>query len=207
MHIHSVNIGEERSINAKSGTSGIYKIPSSDAVHVGELGLDGDVIVDTENHGGVEQAVYIYGLPDYDWWSQELNRELSAGTFGENITLTDLESSSMCIGDRLIMGDVMLEVTGPRIPCVTLATRMNDPQFVKRFVRAERYGAYCRVLQVGHIEAGQAVTYKQFDSIQVSIIEVAKAFYSQSLTQEQFNRLQSVPLHEDAKAFYANKVT
>ena len=207
MQIHSINVGEERPINAKSGKSGIYKLPTTAPVYVGELGLKGDVIIDTENHGGVDQAVYVYGVPDYDWWSRELDTTLTAGTFGENITITELESASMCIGDRLEMGGIILEVTSPRIPCVTLATRMNDPKFVKRFVEAERYGAYCRVLQSGDIQAGQPITYKKYDWVRVTIVEVAEAFYSKSLTAEQIQRFQSVPLHEEAKGFYASKLT
>ncbi len=206
MEIYSVNVGVERSINAKSGKTGIYKLPTSDPVYVGELGLKGDVIIDTENHGGLEQAVYLYGMPDYAWWSDELDIQLEPGTFGENITITDLESAPICIGDQFTMGEIVLEVSGPRIPCVTLATRMNDPKFVKRFVQAERYGAYCRVLQTGHIQTEQPVQHIKYDGTQVKIVEVAQAFYAKSLTAEQVERLQSVPIEDEAKTYYANKL-
>jgi MOSC domain-containing protein YiiM len=87
--------------------------------------------------------VYVYGTPDYAWWSETLGRELAPGTFGENLTVSGLESAGLRIGDRLQIGTVGCRVTAPRIPCVTLAVRMEDPAFVKRFRQAERPGVYC----------------------------------------------------------------
>jgi len=88
MHILSVNIGQRTPIaNAKaSGITGIYKNPANRPVMVTSLGLAGDFIADTKHHGGVDQAVYVYGTDDYDWWAAELGRPLAPGTFGENLT-------------------------------------------------------------------------------------------------------------------------
>jgi MOSC domain-containing protein YiiM len=71
MQLLSVNVGREQPINngKATGTSGIFKIPTSAPVRVTRDGLDGDVIVDKENHGGYDQAVYVYGTDDYDWWA------------------------------------------------------------------------------------------------------------------------------------------
>jgi MOSC domain-containing protein YiiM len=151
MQLVSVNIGQERAIkNAKvSGKTGIYKLPVNVPVQITSNGLTGDSICDIENHGGLDQAVYICGVPDYRWWSSVLERELLPGTFGENLTITQLESAQVYIGDRLHVGTVILEVAAPRIPCVTLAARMGDPVFVKRLRAAERPGLYCRVIQEG----------------------------------------------------------
>ena len=143
MHILSINIGSARTIgNANvSGQTGIYKLPVAGPVQVTADGLADDAIVDTRNHGGPDQAVYVYGGADYAWWAAELGRELAPGTFGENLTISDLESAPLAIGDRLHIGGVILEVTAPRIPCWKLAQRMGDPGFVKRFRAAERPGA------------------------------------------------------------------
>ena len=67
-------------------------------------------------------------------------QELAPGTFGENLTISELESAPLAIGDRLHISGVILEVTAPRIPCWKLAQRMGDPGFVKRFRAAERPG-------------------------------------------------------------------
>jgi len=156
----SVNIGRPQPIATKSGRSGIFKRPATGPVAIGPLGLEGDAIVDTENHGGRDQAVYVFFTPDYDWWTKELGVTLEPGRFGENLTVTELQSAAIRVGDRFEIGDVMLEVTSPRIPCVTLGARMGDPAFVKRFHRARRPGVYARVIRPGTVEEGQAVTYQ-----------------------------------------------
>ena len=162
MKLISVNIGKAQAIGAKSGQTGIYKQPVQSSVAVSRLGLEQDTICDTENHGGVDQAVYVYGELDYAWWSQTLGKDLHPGTFGENLTVSGLESAPLQLGDRFTVGEVRLEVTSPRVPCVTLAARMEDPAFVKRFRQAERPGVYCRVVQPGQVQVGDEVTLQTF---------------------------------------------
>ncbi len=180
MHLVSVNVGREQALShAKaSGKSGIFKRPMDTPVLVTALGLQGDAICDTENHGGVDQAVYVYGVPDYRWWSRELGRDLAPGTFGENVTVADLESADLSIGDRLLIGRVVLEVTAPRIPCVTLARRMDDSAFLKRFRAAERPGVYCRVLSEGTVRAGDAVRYEPYAGEALTVRALFRDFFA-----------------------------
>ncbi len=196
MQLFSVNIGRGQPIqNAKaSGKSGIYKLPVSAPVRVTSSGLTGDTICDTENHGGVDQAVYVYGTPDYEWWSGVLGRELSPGTFGENLTITKLQSAQLCIGDRLHVGSVILEVTAPRIPCVTLATRMGDPSFVKRFREAERPGLYCRIIQEGYVQVGDPVTLERHRGETIMAIELFRDFFSPDLNEETIRHHLAAPI-------------
>ncbi len=179
MHLVSVNVGREQALShAKaSGKTGIFKRPVDAPVPVTALGLPGDAICDTESHGGVDQAVYVYGVPDYRWWSAELGRDLAPGTFGENLTVADLESADLSIGDRLHIGRVVLEVTAPRIPCVTLARRMGDPGFLKRFRAAERPGVYCRVLGEGAVRAGDAVRREPYAGEPLTVRALFRAFF------------------------------
>ena len=151
MRLLSINIGSVRTIgNANvSGQTGIYKLPVAGPVQVTCDGLPGDVIISTRHHGGPDQALYVYGGVDYAWWAAELGQELAPGTFGENLTISDLESAPFAIGDRLHIGEVTLEVTAPGIPCDTFARRMGDPGFVARFRAAEWLGCYCRVYAKG----------------------------------------------------------
>ena len=179
MQILSVNIGSAHPIanGKRTGTSGIFKNPVSGAVSIRTTGLTGDTIVDTDNHGGVDQAVYLYGQPDYVWWEAELGRPLGAGTFGENLTIAGLVSSACSIGDRFHMGTALLEVTAPRIPCQTLNARMGDAQFIRRFRVAERPGLYCRVLIPGEVQQGVAVTYLPKQGASIPIVEAFQFFY------------------------------
>ncbi len=166
MKLTSINIGKEQTQQRKDfiETTGIYKMPVNEPVKIKSLGIDGDAICDVKSHGGVDQALYIYGGADYTWWSQELGKELAPGTFGENLTISELESAQFNVGDYLHIGSVTLQVTAPRIPCDTFATRMGDPQWVKKFRAAERPGLYCRIIKEGVIQAGNSVSLKNIQT-------------------------------------------
>ena len=74
--------------------------PVSHPVEITRNDLTDDTICDKQNHGGPDQAIYVLGSTDYDWWSATLGRELAPGTFGENFTVSSLESARFSIGDR-----------------------------------------------------------------------------------------------------------
>ena len=157
MHLIAVNVGKPEHIVGHKAATGIVKRPQTGPVTIGPLGLEGDAVLDLKNHGGPDQAVYIYGQPDYDLFARELGRELAPGLFGENLTIAGLESQAIHVGDRFEIGEVLLEATSPRIPCATFAARMGDPQWVKHFFAVNRPGVYVRVLRTGQVEAGMAV--------------------------------------------------
>jgi MOSC domain-containing protein YiiM len=193
LRLLSVNVGTEKHIEGV-GKSGIFKHGVEGPVAVSPLGLAGDTISDTANHGGVDQAVYLYGAPDYAWWSGELGRELSPGTFGENLTFSGLRSAECCIGDRFLVGPVILEVTAPRIPCSTLSARMGDRMFVKRFMRAERPGLYCRVVREGEVQAGDAVELERYEGENVLAVELFRNFFDSKTSESALRRQLSVPI-------------
>ena len=200
MQLISINIGQAQTIdNAKvSGTTGIYKRPMDGPVQITAAGLPGDAICDTKNHGGPDQAVYVFSSDDYAWWSAELGSELEPGTFGENLTIRGFESAKLAIGDRFHIGpdegSVILEVTAPRIPCVTLAARMGDPIFVKRFRHAERPGLYCRVIQEGTVQAGDPVRLEPYSGDRVSAIDMFRDFYTGQWTEAALRRYLAAPI-------------
>jgi hypothetical protein len=81
MRVESVNAGraELMKIGARTISTGIRKAPVERG-YVGLLGLVGDVVVDVENHGGPDQAVYVYSAEDYAWWGNELGTAPAPGT-------------------------------------------------------------------------------------------------------------------------------
>ena len=196
MQLFSVNVGGEEPIEnaGKSGKTGIYKRPVDGFIEVTTGGLAGDTISDTKNHGGPDQAVYVFGAPDYEWWSGELGYELSPGTFGENLTITGLKSATTSIGDRLGVGTVILEVTAPRIPCATLGARMGDPLFVKRFRWAGRPGVYCRVIEEGKVRAGDSVEVQPPGGGRVPVLEVFRDFFDPEPGEEAIRRQLAAPI-------------
>ena len=156
--------------------------------------MEGDVIVSKKHHGGPDQAVYVYGGEDYAWWSRELGKELAPGTFGDNLTISDLESAQFNVGDYLHVGEITLQVTSPRIPCGTFATRMEDPQWVKKFRNAERPGLYCRVVREGVIKTGDEVTVEKYTGETISILQMYREHYVKEMSEDSLKQHLNAPI-------------
>ncbi len=178
MRVVSVNAGraELMKLGARTVSTGIRKAPVERG-YAGTLGLAGDVVADEENHGGVDQALYLYSSEDYAWWATELGAAPAPGTFGETVTLSSFGAEPVRIGARFRLGPVLVEVTAPRIPCSVFATRMEQPEWVKRFAEARRPGLYVRVLEPGEIAAGQPVERIDAGEEHPTVVEMMDVWY------------------------------
>jgi MOSC domain-containing protein YiiM len=189
----SVNTGQvaELAVGGKPARTAIGKWPAAGAVQAGPLGLAGDEIGDTRNHGGRDQAVYAYAREDLDFWAERLGRELRNGQFGENLTVAGLDVTGALLGETWRLGgSVLLQVTAPRIPCVTFAAWLDEPQWVRRFAAAGRPGGYLRVLEPGTVAAGDPVEVVSRPAEAVTIAESMRAYYGD---QELMRRVLRVP--------------
>jgi MOSC domain-containing protein YiiM len=138
----------------------------------GKSGVEGDAVGDRWNHGGDDQAVYAFAREDLDRWEVELRRELADGSFGENFTTAGIDPNEALIGERwLVGGELLLQVTAPRIPCKTFTARMGVRRWARRFTETGRPGAYLRVLQPGLVCPGDplAVAYRPGHGVTVSM--------------------------------------
>ena len=201
----SVNRGTAQHIPGYKPLTGIVKAPVPTA-RITRLGLDGDAICDREHHGGADQAIYVYFQSDYDWWAGELDRALSPGSFGENLTLSGIEGTLVAIGDRFAIGPVLLEVTYHRTPCMTFAARMGDPGWVRRFHRAGRPGAYCRVLAEGDVQAGMAVNYRPFDGERISVRDLMALDGVKDLDRDFMRRALTTPIRDKTRFKYETRL-
>lgn len=203
MHLIAINAAQQTTIDAggKLYPTGIYKHTLQGTVAINKLGVTGDTIVDTSVHGGEDQALYLYSMEDYQWWSQQLQRELEPGSFGENLTLSAFPAEPLRIGDRLtINGEVTLEITAPRVPCVKFATKMGDPGFGKKFVAAVRPGAYARVLQTGNITAGDPISWQPTQEDYVILNEVFVEWHNKAWSRAVFEKALASPISKIARA-------
>ena len=175
----SVNVGRPREIEwlGKRGTTAIWKAPVEGRVAVAGVNLAGDDQADRRFHGGPDKAVYAYAGEDYDWWSQELDRPLEPGTFGENLTLQGLDVTAAVVGERWAIGSAVLEVAQPRTPCWKIGVRMDDPDFPVWFAAAGRPGAYLRIVTEGEVGTGDAVEVVHRPAHGLTVGDVARIYH------------------------------
>jgi MOSC domain-containing protein YiiM len=164
-------------IGSEPARTGIDTQPAAGPVAVRALGLAEDDCGDKVNHGGRDQAVYAYAREDLDWWTEQLGRELRNGLFGENITTAGADISGALIGEIWSLGSAVVQITTPRIPCVTFQSWMDEPHWVRRFATARRPGAYLRVLTEGTVAAGDELTVLSRPELAVTVAESMHAYY------------------------------
>jgi len=168
----AVEIGEQRY------HTGIYKSAVAGRLWLGRAQLAGDGQADMENHGGPNRALYCYPHEHYAYWSGELGRDdFEYGQFGENLTTQGLLENRVCVGDAFRVGEAIIQVTQPRVPCYKLANKLGIPDFAKTFLQANRSGFYARVLEEGSLGAGDVILPVQKDPVGMTVAEVNAALY------------------------------
>ena len=70
MKVVSVNVGTP--VRLGRSRTGIYKTPVPGPVEITALGVEADTVCDRRHHGGLDQALYVYRIEDYEWWTEEL---------------------------------------------------------------------------------------------------------------------------------------
>ncbi len=137
-------------------------------------GLVGDTIGNHKVHGGDDQAVYAYAREDLDGWEVQLERELTDGIFGENLTTSGIDVTGARIGERWRIGTegLVLEVSAPRTPCRTFAAFLHLNQWIKTFTQAGKPGAYLRVISPGAVRAGDpiAIDYRPDHDVTIGLV-------------------------------------
>lgn len=162
--LRAVLTGRVRPYTRPGSLSAIDKRPQHGPVAVNLLGLEGDEQADTRVHGGPDKAVHCYAWSHYDGWRGELAsdkaRQLleTPGAFGENLSLeTGLDERHVCIADQWAVGSALFEVSQGRQPCWKLNDRFDTPGMARQVQQSGRAGWYLRVLQAGHVAAGDVI--------------------------------------------------
>ena len=180
MKLLAVNVSRPKtvSINGRTYSTGIYKTAVAGPVSLTGLNLAGDGQGDRKNHGGEYQAVYCYPQEHYAYWADRLARaDFQFGQFGENFTTQGLLENEVCVGDIFRIGEAVIQVTQPRVPCYKLADKLGLPGFEVAFLRANRSGFYLRVRAEGAVEAGDPIALISKDPIGMTVAEVNAALY------------------------------
>jgi MOSC domain-containing protein YiiM len=182
-HVVSVNVGmpvDAPWVGSPFRTS-ISKHRVAGRVQVGTLGVEGDQVSDTKDHGGPHQAVYAFAREDLDLWAGRLGKEIPDGHFGENLTTEGIDVNEALVGERWKVGTTVFEVAEIRIPCHTFSewmsrTGYDADKWIKRFTAEGRPGPYLRVVEPGQIAAGDELRVVHKPDHDVTVTTMFKAF-------------------------------
>ena len=190
----SIQTGHAAPLGPEGVPSAIVKTARSGPVAVGLLSLDGDEQADLEVHGGAEKAVYAYAASHFpDWAAQFPALNFSGGAMGENLTISGLAESDICVGDVHAIGTALLQVCQPRQPCFKFSLRHNNNRLPKAMVKSGQSGWYYRVLRTGALEAGDAVTLHERPNPDFPFTRLVEIVYRGKATREEITRMAEMP--------------
>ena len=130
---------------------GIPKRPVERA-RVTRFGVEGDEQRNLKYHGGPNRAVCIYSAELYADLRRE-GIEVNSGDFGENFTTTGVDLIALAKGDRLRVGDCLIEITDVRVPCNTL--KKLSAKLPRAIIG--RSGWVAKVLEGAVVKPGDAI--------------------------------------------------
>jgi MOSC domain-containing protein YiiM len=158
MRVESIQIGQVQDL--EDWVTATYKYTVPGPVHVHALGLTGDEVADRKNHGGPDKAILAYAAAHYPRWRHDLaNPDWQPGGLGENLTISDLDETNVCVGDTWQVGATLtVQVSQPRQPCWKQSKRWGIKDLVVQILQTGRTGWYLRVLTEGPVSPGDPLT-------------------------------------------------
>jgi MOSC domain-containing protein YiiM len=151
--------------------------------------LDGDRQADRVNHGGFEKAVCVYPFDHYPYWNRQLGRDLKPGAFSENLTVSGAIETEVCVGDVFRIGEAMVQVSQPRMPCSKLAGKNGSKMLPKLIGDTGYTGFYMRVLSEGLVAADDSFDLERAHPERITIAEVNSIIYEKSYDVALIKRL------------------
>lgn len=146
-----------RIVGLQRSAGGVPKLPVNQAI-VSAAGMVGDEQRDRRFHGGPDRALCLYSQERIDRLVAE-GHDISAGTLGENVTVTGVSWDAVRPGVRLRLASVDVEVTAFASPCAKLAGAFLDGEFTRigQKVNPGWSRVYVRVLGEGALTLGDPV--------------------------------------------------
>jgi MOSC domain-containing protein YiiM len=210
MKLVSLNVARPRLVVYKGNTinTGIFKLPVSGPVFLRTLDLDGDRQADLSVHGGPNKAVYGYPSEHYPYWREELpGMELPWGMFGENFTTAGLFEKDLHIGDRFQIGDAVVTIRQPRVPCYKLAAKFQRDDILKRFLDSGRSGFYFSVEREGELANNASIELLSRDDKAITIAEMNRLFAADKYDHKLLRKaLNTAALPEDWREYFSQRL-
>jgi MOSC domain-containing protein YiiM len=143
-------LGQLAQLNISSG--GMPKKPIAEAM-VSVDGVKGDWQKNRKYHGGPNRAVCIYSEELYQGLRDD-GVKVQNGDIGENFTTRGINLQHLKKGDRLKVGECVIEITDIRIPCFQLKKWDVDlPELI-----VGRSGWVAKVVKEGMVKQGDLIT-------------------------------------------------
>lgn len=146
------------SINTSPG--GVPKLPVPEAL-VSKFGLFGDGQRNRRFHGGPDRAVCLFSIERIRALEAE-GHPISAGSTGENITVTGVDWNLVAPGLVIEVGEAVLEITTFTTPCRTIRDSFAGGTFMRMSHKLYPGWSrvYARVLEEGMVRTADPVTLK-----------------------------------------------
>ncbi len=180
MEVLALSVSEPKIVvhGGREISTGIYKTQVDGPRMVRKSNIDGDRQADLTVHGGFDKAVYAFPREHYAFYQETLGKgPYDFGQFGENLTVTGLLENEVKIGDRFRIGEALLEVSEPRLPCFKFAIKMESDIAVRACVTSKKTGFYLRVLEEGMIEAGNAIEPAGSEDGAPSVMDIVNLYF------------------------------
>ncbi|KAF2029822.1 PK beta-barrel-protein domain-containing protein-like protein [Setomelanomma holmii] len=136
--------------------SAISKVPLIGPIEITKDGIKSDEHA-YAGHISPDKALLHYCTAHYEEWKKEIPASeplFKPGGFGENLFNTEVNEKTLCIGDRIAIGDVIVEISEPRAPCAKLNHRFEVKDMAKRTQTLFRTGWLYRIIKPGIVQAG-----------------------------------------------------
>ncbi len=141
----------------------------------GPLGLEGDLHKHTKFHGGPRKALLIVSLEDVETLARA-GFPLSAGSLGENLTVSGIDFRQLRAGQRFLAGGAVIELTTLRQPCDSLSvyntaghpsiqSHLYDERCKAGDATSPRWamgGFYAAVVQAGSMRPGDIISLADY---------------------------------------------
>jgi MOSC domain-containing protein YiiM/ferredoxin-NADP reductase len=175
--------------------SAIAKVPLFGPVEVTKGGISNDEHA-YPMHGGVDKALLHYCTKHYDEWKRELPASeplFKPGGFGENLFSAEVDEKTLCIGDRIAIGEVIVEVSEPRAPCAKLNHRFEVKDMAKRAQTLLRTGWLYRIIKPGTIQSGDMIRLMERPFPDWTIARIMYYLYIDTMDTEMMKQIVDLP--------------
>jgi MOSC domain-containing protein YiiM len=207
-YVQSVHVGKIKSLG--STTSAIDKHPVASSVKVGMRGIEGDCQADLRVHGGKDKAVHCYPCQHYSYWQQLLPDCAllnQPGAFGENLSVSGIDESDVCIGDQLRIGSVLFAVSQGRQPCFKLNLRFGCNDMAAKVQSTLRAGWYLRVIEEGSLQAGDVIELVSRPHGKFTVAYVLALIRDKVVNPEELMPLMELPLPDSWRQLFLRRMT